>query len=46
MQKMMTRILKFEFCDFGEFFEIFKNASRCPSAADLVHYGYGQTRSE
>jgi len=29
-----------------EFFEIFKKASRGPSAADLDHYGRGQTRSE
>jgi len=28
------------------FLEIFKKASRGPSAADLDHYGLGQTRSE
>jgi len=28
------------------FFEIFKKASRSPSAADLDHYARGQTRSE
>ena len=39
--------MKFEFCDFKEFFEIFKKASsRGPSAADLDHYGRGQTRSK
>ena len=27
-------------------FEIFKKASRGPSAADVDHYGRGQTRSE
>jgi len=37
--------LKFEFCDFWEFFEIFKKVSRGPSAADLDHYGRSQTRS-
>jgi len=42
----MDQILKFEFCDFKEFFEVFKKASRGPSAADLDHYGRGQTRSE
>ena len=31
-------------CEF--FFEIFKKASRSPSASDLDHYGGGQTRSE
>jgi len=31
---------------FKEFFEIFKKAPRGPSAADLGHYGRGQTRSE
>jgi len=31
---------------FLELFEIFKKASRGPSAADLDHYGRGQTRSE
>jgi len=47
MQKWSTeRILKFEFCDFWEFVEIFKKASHGPSAADLDHYGCGQTRSE
>jgi len=35
------RILIFEI-----FFEIFKMASRGPSAADLDHYGRGQTRSQ
>ena len=45
-KKWLTRILKFEFCDFWEFFEIFKKASRGPSAADLDYYGRGQTRSE
>ena len=45
-KKWWTRILKFEFCDFWEFFEIFKKASRGPFAADLDHYGRGQTRSE
>jgi len=39
-------ILKFEFCDFSEFFSIIKKASRGPYAADLDHYGRGQTRSE
>jgi len=28
------------------FFEIFKKESRGPSAADLDHYGRGQTRLE
>ena len=32
-KKLWTRILKFEFCDFWEFFEIFKKVSRGPSAA-------------
>jgi len=45
-KKWWTRILKFELCDFWDFFEIFKKASRGPSAADLDHYGRGQTRSE
>jgi len=45
-KKRWTRILKSDFCDFWEFFEIFKNASHGPSAADLDHYGRGQTRSE
>ena len=45
-KKWWTRILKFEFRDIWEFFEIFKKASRGPSAADLDHYGHGQTRSE
>ena len=31
---------------FLRFFEIFKKASHGPSAADLDHYGRGQTRSE
>jgi len=31
---------------FENFFEIFKKALRGPSAADLDHYGCGQTRSE
>ena len=44
---MDQKILKFEFCDFKKrIFEIFKKASRDPSAADLDHYGHGQTRSE
>jgi len=30
---------KYEFCNFSEFFEIFKKASRGPSAADVDHYG-------
>jgi len=34
-----TRILKFEFCDFLEFFEIFKKTSCGPSAATVDHYG-------
>jgi len=45
-KKWWTRILKFSFCDFNEFSEIFKKASRGHSAADLDHYGRGQTRSE
>jgi len=45
-KKWWTKILKFEFCDFWEFFEIFKKVSCGPSAADLDHYGRGQTRSE
>jgi len=45
-KKWWTRILKFEFCDFWEFFKIFKKASRGPSAADLDHYGRSQTRSQ
>jgi len=45
-KKWWSRILKFEFCDFWEFFEIFKKASRGPSAANLDHYGRGQTRSQ
>jgi len=44
-KKWRTRILKFEFYDFWEFCEIFKKASSGPSAADLDHYGRGQTRS-
>jgi len=35
LKKWWTRILKFKFCDFWEFFEIFKKASHGPSAADL-----------
>jgi len=31
---------------FQIFFEIFKKASHSPSAADLDHYGRGQTRSQ
>jgi len=31
---------------FENFFEIFKKASHAPSAADLDHYGRGQSRSE
>jgi len=27
-------------------FEIFKKVSRGPSAADVDHYGHGQTRSQ
>ena len=42
-KKWWTRILKIEFCDFWEFFEIFKKASHGPSVADLEHYGRGQT---
>jgi len=38
--------LKFEFCDFWEFLEIFKQTSCGPYAADLDHYGRSQTRSE
>jgi len=38
-KKLWTRVLKFEFCDFWELFEIFEKASRGPSAADLDHYG-------
>ena len=45
-KKWWTRSLKIEFCDFLEYFEIFKKASRGPPAADLDHYGRGQTRSE
>jgi len=45
-QKWWTRILKFGFCNFWEFFEIFKKASCGPSATDLDHYGRGQTRSD
>ena len=45
-KKWRTRILKFEFCDFWEFYEIFKKVSRGPSAADLDHYGPSQTRSQ
>jgi len=44
-KKWWTGILKFEFCDFWDFFEIFKKALRGPSAANLDHYGRGQTRS-
>ena len=46
MQKNDGPELKFKFCDFLEFFEIFKKASHGPSAANLDHYGGGQTRSE
>jgi len=45
-KKWWTGILKFKICDFCESFEIFKKASRGPSAADLDHYGHGQTRSQ
>jgi len=45
-KKWWTKILKSEFCDFWEFFEIFKKASLGPSAADLDHYGRGQIRSQ
>jgi len=41
-----SEFLKFEFCDFRFFFEIFKKASPGPSSADLDHYGRGETRSE
>jgi len=41
-QNIEIRILWF----FKEFFEIFKKASRGSSAADLDHYGRGQTRSQ
>jgi len=45
-KKWWTRILKFEFCDFKEFFLIFKKASHGPYAADLDHHGRSQTRSQ
>lgn len=45
-KKWWTRILEFEFCDFFYILKIFKKASRGPSAADLDHYGRGQTRSQ
>jgi len=45
-KKRWTRNLKFEFCAFWEFFEIFKKASRGASAANLDHYGQCQTRSQ
>jgi len=45
-KKWWTRLLKFEFCDFWEFFEIFKKVSCGPSAADVDYYGRGQTRSQ
>jgi len=40
-QNFEIRILWFEI-----FFKIFKKASCGPSAADLDHYGRGQTRSQ
>ena len=43
----MDQNFEIRFWDFSEFFlEIFKKASRGPSAADLDHYDRGQTRSE
>ena len=45
-KKWWTRILKFDFVIFENFFKIFKKVSSGPFAADLDHYGRGQTRSE
>jgi len=43
---MMDQNFEIRIRDFWEFFEILKKALRSPSAADLDHYGHGQTRSE
>jgi len=42
----MERNFEIRIVIFEIFFEIFKNASRGPSAADLDHYGRDQTRSQ
>jgi len=44
--KMMDQDFEIRILWFLNFFEIFKKASRGPSAAELDHYGRGQTRSE
>jgi len=46
MQKMMDQNFEIRILWFLSIFEIFKKASRSSSAADLDHYGRGQTRSE
>ena len=43
---MMDQNSEIEFCDFLDFFKFSKKASHGPSAADLDHYGRGQTRSQ
>jgi len=43
---MMDQNFEIRIVIFEIFFEIFKKASRGPSAADLDHYGRSQTRSE
>ena len=45
-KKMMNQNFEIRIVIFEIFFAIFKKASRGPSAADLDHYGRGQTRSE
>jgi len=45
-KKMMDQNSEIEFCDFLDFFKFSKKASHGPSAADLDHYGRGQTRSQ
>ena len=46
MQKMMDQNFEIQIPSFLRIFEIFKKASRGPSAADLDHYGRGRTRSQ
>ena len=43
---MMDQNFEIRILWFLRIFEIFKKALRGPSAADLDHYGRGQTRSE
>jgi len=43
---MMDQNFEIRILRFLRIFEIFKKASRGPSAADVDHYGRGQTRSQ